>query len=386
MRQALSRLHRFIVEDIAPLRPIAFSEAQQQELAERWAGDYQVCVDYLTDRSIALKGREQLFLLVQGYQRSFVPWLDLAYHYQRDYPEHPLQALYLQLSGDLFALVQYLRVCYAAYFNHGGKAAPIFQEQSKARLSRRWDALLPALEQQGVDSTLVAAAFLPVSVFLRGADSDSVTFSRLDWLDALTQCLEEWVQGNYADASEAFLLQLLPLNFNAADFVACCVRYVRAQGQEALAVKERLEGLYRWRQRLHQLGSRKDMAYSAELPPACGLVAAWLEDEIVLVEKLLEEFPSPARPYTDMIEHNTITTVFSVPQLVAWAKGHVDAGVFPEENIEGLCRKLSRVFRTRHREHISPDSLQSKAYNVNEKAKEIVNEFMIKVFNVVKRY
>ena len=88
MRHALSRLHGLVVEEIEPLRNAAITAAERQALEERCAVDCKLCLLYLVDRSIDLQGREQLHLLVQGYQRSFVHWLDLAYHYQRDYPEH----------------------------------------------------------------------------------------------------------------------------------------------------------------------------------------------------------------------------------------------------------------------------------------------------------
>jgi hypothetical protein len=81
-----------------------------------------------------------------------------------------------------------------------------------------------------------------------------------------------------------------------------------------------------------------------------------------------------------------INTAFSVPQLAIWLRSSIESGLFPEDNVDGLCRKLAKVFRTRHQEQISADSLQGKAYTIKEKDKGIVNDMVIKQFNTVKRY
>ncbi|HEY4148774.1 MAG TPA: hypothetical protein VGM41_07590 [Chitinophagaceae bacterium] len=410
MKNALSRLHQMVdaVEpsntrrastplsltepfdsaqgDKDPTPSSLTSDADVEGLLGSWAADCGLSMKYLLEQSVRMKNNERFSFLIHSYQCSFVAMLDRVGQYQRVPHKAFLQPVYQLLVSSLMDCLRQLEVRYRSYFDVEEKAADISREQLRVGLAPRWEVLVVRFQQRGVEAELVKVMSGFWEHFSDHEQTDWRSFHDLAYVEELVERLEDWVEGHYGDATEALVLELLSLNFNTTDFIAYCMKDILRKAEDAVSPKDKIEKLCRYRHELYYLPVKTQLVYSSKRPVIRMLLDSWLRDEIGLLESRFSLLTTGTSSAKMVWEEDKIDTVFTVAQLAVWLRGAFEVGIFPGENIERLCRKLALLFRTKCQEHISPGSIQTKAYTITEKTKEVVNGYIIKMFNQIKGY
>ena len=125
-----------------------------------------------------------------------------------------------------------------------------------------------------------------------------------------------------------------------------------------------------------------DFIYKPERKPLNEQLLSWLMEEIAYLEKSQELSPGIEIENKEPFNENfKIITSHSVSQVAFLLKLLVDIGAILNKNQKELIRLVASIVKTQQTEHISPESLRTKYYNVDESTVDAVRDTIIKLLN-----
>lgn len=173
---------------------------------------------------------------------------------------------------------------------------------------------------------------------------------------------------------------LFSYNFNDLSFFV----YLTTPIQSALEKEEDpIEKPYILKSCLRQFRKRyqkTNLSYKPLLPSIKDQVVFWLEEEL----QFQSELAQPSIQQTNFKGEKLITSL-SVSQLAYFHKLLFDVGVIPVKNQKEIARFLANNFKTMKTENLSPESINSKYYNIEEATKSVVKDVVIKMLNTINK-
>ena len=175
---------------------------------------------------------------------------------------------------------------------------------------------------------------------------------------------------------------LIYLNFNNFKFLTHLTLNITNDYQSEETATKQIEKISFYLKKLNQAQTKPGFALKTKQTSIKEQMITWLLEEMAFLEKrhqLSLNFQNTGKD--DITKDFKLITELSVPQVAYFIRILVDTGVIQNKNHKELLTFFANYIKTKKTQNISPDSFRSKYYNVEESAKKVVRNLVIKLMN-----
>jgi hypothetical protein len=147
---------------------------------------------------------------------------------------------------------------------------------------------------------------------------------------------------------------------------------------------QKIDVLYRFLKTYNQRQTRSFMKFEIKLPSIKEQIINWIEEEIEYLHKKIRLENNQIQTINIAEDKIKFLTGFSVAQLSYFFGLLIKVGIIKHGNHRDIFRFIADHFKTNTTDKISPESINSKYYNVEENTKKSVREKIIELLNLTK--
>ena len=364
-----------------------------KENLEHWQGiaksQQEIIKKKLVCAAFALNREKRIRCYIQNHQSRLCYLIDsLINHYMQGTQEgiQDVEEYFktVEIVFDVLAnLMLFLSNQFDEYFNFDEKAT-VSVKLEKFYLFRDRVTNLEKLTSNQ-NSELLNLCLQPVNEFLDGKTESQITFRELTYYDILLKEVEAVTRADIPfDNSLKFTL--LCLNYNSFQFF----RYLTKEIETALAQDEshsaKVTRLSWYLKTYNQIIEKPDLVFKPKQASIKTQINNWIIEEIWFLEKSLQVTKYPVAGVSNQIFTDfKIHTELSVAQIGYFIRLFFDTGIFRNQNQREVLKFFSNHTRTRQVETISPESLRTKFYNIEEGTRESIKEIVISMLNEINK-
>ncbi|GAB2769934.1 hypothetical protein GCM10027275_10620 [Rhabdobacter roseus] len=347
----------------------------------------------------------KLRALVRSYHSGLVILLDQVYENRTRGPTHAAfhQSCHA-LSDALAELLAFLDERLGALIGDEGRVPAAYLAEIKAALHTRVKALEGPLRQRTRGGELAGLVLEGLYGFTSHRPNAQVSFREVfyhqELVAELEKCLVEKNQalrspsggsrgggsrggGSRGGWSEHLVERLVYLNFNSRAFLryytAGIAREVQAQASES----EQLDRLLLRFKQFQQLHRKPRVRLDPGLDDVTTVMDRWFTAEIAyLKSKAGGETPPPIPGEATL----RATVGLTVDQTAVAVRALVDTEILQVRSVAQAFRLLVPHLSTQHRKTLSWNSMRRKAYEVEDRDKQVVVAVLEKAIRTIKNY
>ena len=365
MENSLERLDTLIIKRIDPhtMDKEHYSEAQLLYCVVTTVDECDKIRNHLLQGIETIPEVGQMKRL-RHYQASLVHLLDTLKGYKLKQPDAGLNKLYDGVAGSIAELLQYMKKRFSDLFDMEGKVPDLAQELEIQNLRVEWQTLEKLMEKQGISDELKKAATEPIRIFLEGKHSENVTFRWMGYIMELLSQLSEWGNSEHRDPEWELISLLLFLDLNSRKCRAYCINYIVNYTDNIINPKQKLKRLEWLYKRGLLVEIKPNTTFDSKQTSLKDHIVKWIATEMEFVQKEIP--PDSSKPDSITITKNEteemkkILTSLNVPELGAWNKGQMEAGVILNEEHKEVNDIFSTVYETPHSAQPSANSMSKK--------------------------
>jgi hypothetical protein len=362
-----------------------------KENLEQWQGiartQQEIIKKKLVCVAFSLNKEKKIRCYIQNHQSRLCYLTDsLVNHYMQDTKngirEEEEYFKTIEIVFEiLLDLMQFLSSQFGEYFNFNEKAT-VSLKLEKFYLFRERITNLGNLVPDR-NSELLRICLSPVNEFLDGKTDSQITFRELIYFDTLLKEIETIAQSG-KPFEDSLKFTLICLNFNSFQFF----RYLTNEIEIALKQDEshsaKVNRLSWYLKNYNQIIEKPDLFFKTRQASIKTQINNWIIEEIGYLEKSLQL----AKASTVITSCYTspdfkIHTELSVAQIGYFIRLLFDTGVLQNKNHSDVIKFISNNTKTRQVEIISPESLRTKFYNIEEGTRKTVKEIIIRILNQI---
>ena len=364
-----------------------------KENLEQWQGiaiaQQEIIKKKLTCVAFALNREKRIRCYIQNHQSRLCYLIDsLINHYMQGtrksvQDEEEFFKTVEVVFNVLADLMQFLSTQFTEYFNFDEKATVSLKLEKfylfKERITEivRFDACQ--------NSGLLNICLHPINDFLGGRTESQITFRELIYYDTLLSEIETIAQtGRPFD--DTLKISLIYLNYNSYQFL----RYLTSEIETALVQDEghsaKVTRLSWYLKIYNQVTEKPDWYYKPKQPSIKTQINNWIIEEIDYLERTLQLSKASVGSTANQTPPEfKLHTELSVAQYGYFIRLLFESGVLKNQNQRDVLKFFSSNTRTRQVEIISPESLRTKFYNIEEGTREAVKEIVIRMLNEINK-
>jgi hypothetical protein len=205
------------------------------------------------------------------------------------------------------------------------------------------------------------------------------TFANLNYLKRFTTEISNIISNTEEEnLFNAIKTKLIYLNFNSLAYFDFLTNEIKADIEKLNTIHDRIVKLSLCFKELNQTPIKPGLAYNSQQKTIYEFVNQWIVEEMCFLEKTSQVVS--IRP-NGIDTSFKIVTDLSVPQLAYFLKILVDTGILKSNNDSDLIKFIASFTRSKKTDRISPESLRTKYYTVEENTKDELKKVVIKLLN-----
>lgn len=364
-----------------------------KENMEHWQGiaksQQEIIKKKLVCVAFALNKEKRIRCYIQNHQSRLCYLIDSLINQYMQGTQESIQdeAEYfktVEIVFDVLAnLMLFLSNQFGEYFNFDEKATVSVKLEKLYLFKDRVTNLEKLIPNQ--KSELLNLCLQPVNEFLDGRTESHITFRELSYYDILLKEVEAVARAD-TPFDNSLKFTLLCLNYNSFQFF----RYLTKEIETALAQDEshsaKVTRLSWYLKSYNQIVEKPDLYFKSKQASIKTQINNWIIEEIWFLEKSLQVTKSSfAGVSNQTCTDFKIHTELSVAQLGYFIRLLFDTGVFRNQNQREVLKFFSNHTRTRQVDTISPESLRTKFYNIEEGTRDSIKEIVISMLNEINK-
>lgn len=382
MKQLLIKFDH-VIHAILPLQQAADSDQLSIEKAITMAEKFRIL---FLMTAIETSKLSKLKILVQTLESACLYWLRKIHQYQnREQQKDNFQNCLAQLEKRLLDFLAYLLEHFSAYFDHE-QSMPLQMRQQEVEVLLKgledWLAI-PGVHRLG----LSIIQLLQRSFYKICHTENKLTFQRVQYLQKLLKELAQIDATLPADQLNLLVVEcMLSLNFNHPSFIRLVTNHIWKKVEDTEGNTEKIKLLNVYYKRILQLNNLPGRAFYPDAENCCKILSDQVKEEILLLKKQesTDQKNSPIIPGKE--QALSVHTGLSVPQLALLLRLLVEVGILQYSNLSELIRKIAGIFNTDKTAVISAESLRVKYYSPDNASKDILNDYLIRMRNTMRKY
>lgn len=328
-------------------------------------------------------------IYMQHHQTALIRLIDVLnkLSHESEYPsiQSPVgQQLCGFVIAHLMTMFEFMTVTFYNYLDKNCKVPNQYRDSAMPKLNDKVNTLKVTCLKKAEDRRLVEVFMSIVDHFLNQGPSESCSLHQIRYFDNILQILQGafdcTTQGNQ------FKKQLFQIDFNHEVVFDCFIKTMEERMERTKSTSDILELLaleIRW---INQIHLRPGFNLHPGEISLKNRYSDWITGEMSFLEKKQQLTFTPRQGIGEGVSKDfKVKTTFSVPQLAYFVKILVETGIIKNKNQTEIITFFSKSFATPYAENISPGSLRSKFYYVEESACSAVKDILISLLNYVRR-
>jgi hypothetical protein len=399
LKYELEKLETVISEKLEP------SKLRSQSLDEEQFGSWisiaeterdRIKKEFITKVSRLKKGKHVAFYIRQ-HQHQLIRLTDLLSHYlqiEEINTVNPNQGknkinLYKKFYDCLEDLLAYIEHHFTEYFDLQAKVPDSHKIIASRNIQRKLPEIYKNLTIKGVDKELLLIILDPLYQFVQQDKIyEKISFQQLIYLKTMLQELEVLSRSELKGTAinRNIMATLVHLNYNSPKFIGYCTMAIKKHYRKQSTASEQMKRLLWIYKKVRQAQVNIIFCYQPGNENLKDILIEWLNSEIHFLKehKFLSQH-DPGHTNEDERKDFKLQTSLSVSQLAYLIKLLQQTGIIENTNRLELLRFISEVVRTRQTKNISPDSLSSKFYNVEENTRKTLKNIIINLLNAINK-
>jgi len=290
---------------------------------------------------------------------------------------------YNQIREYHIDLLNFLSSQYKNYFDFYADATVTFKQRAARQYEERLEKIL--INAKDAKCELLDIALKPIYEFLTNFIHEDISFKAVMYLDALLKELEK-VMNCTKTFDECLKFSLICVNFNSYRFFAYLTEQIKRETKNINSHTGRVEMLSKFLKMYNQIHEYPDLVLYPKQKPIKEQISLWIIEEIEHLERSLKlkhlSEPTNRNPGTLDIK---LQTNMSVAQFAYLIRIMIEIGIIKNTNQRDVLRLFSGIVKTKHADTISPESLRTRFYNIEENTKSAIKDLVIKMLNFVNK-
>ena len=281
-------------------------------------------------------------------------------------------------------LQRFIELKYFKYLDHSSPITFIELITAQKELQPKINFLKSKLAASEIEPNLVSIALQPILKLEQEIFKDTMTYADFRYCTSyITKATAAINSRTTPLNSDALVEWLLFMNLNVLQFFQLYSNKISSEVEQSNHVSEKLEILFWHLKTVRQMSPADTIKFKRNLPSIRKQLIGWLNEEIEYFRRKisLDTVSIPDR-VTD--SNPKMLCDLSVAQLSYFSALMVKAGIIKNDNQSEVFRFVANNFKTPGTEQISPVSIKTKYYNVEEPTIQVVREKIIKLLSLTK--
>jgi len=276
------------------------------------------------------------------------------------------------------ALLEFVQRHFTRYFDQDTKAPENYIALCGTEVMRKTNDIRTRLKELQVDADVISLVMHPLTKFINDMAANRITYRNILYVRDAAKEITRVLTGNTATMPiDEIHHVLVYLNYNTLKTFQYLTNGITKSIHPLESATEKVERLSWHRKGINQLPVKPGAGYNRQVPSLKEQLTAWIEEEILYLEKsnqLSEHHNTPAK---QLPEEFKIKTELSVAQLAFLVRVLLETKCILNNNTSDLIRFFSRYVQTKRLENISYESFRVRFYNTEESAKRTVRGLLL---------
>ncbi|MET6998682.1 hypothetical protein [Chitinophaga defluvii] len=349
----------------------------------------------LKNKVFSLTKPGKIRLLIRHYHHTLIVLLDHAIANG----QHPafkttlLQPVQEKAIDTLDNLLSFIETRFAAYLGLEERVPATYLSVVQSELSEQLDKVRQKLQPSLGEKYVLDMVWKVLETF---TDPEverpaPITFADVLYHRELLRSLEQLEEGDRISTRYTLLEEtLIGMNFNHRGFISSFTQKTADRVNMQQDLKERITLLALYQKELKQLIAEPDRCYQTGHPGLQTTLDNWFSQELFFLEKKLHLniVPIGADNETADERKNTykLLCTLSEDQLGILLKAADDLKVIISRSLSNVFNQIVPYLSTPYKEELSPNSMRSHTYAMEERDKQVVIETLEKMIEKIKEY
>ena len=347
---------------------------------------------FIKGQVFSINKENEIDLLIKQYHASLIALLDQTIRNQEQITSEIklIQDLNKSLLTNIDELLSFLETRFSKYISLDERVPVTYLEVTKHEFKVKTDRLQKCISHDPVVKLLIKKLthFVTASTY-----PYELTFRVVLYLRELINGLEEidWIRSNREDFSQLEQL-LIYMNFNSKKFMNILTDRLANEVNCYEHTVERMDKLLYFYKAYNQLHRKPDTKLNPKYRDLDTVINNWFSQEIVYLEKKLRLTVIPLQGSTATTSRNGTKTiqkilcVLSTDQMALILRATDDLRIIHAKSLTEVFRTMAPHLSTPYKEDISHEAMRSKAYNPEERVRQIAIETLERIIQRIREY
>lgn len=316
---------------------------------------------------------------IQHHQTAAIHLADRLHRWLKQCADIPgnnkREQLIRRLISQLFRLLDYLECYFGKYFNLDSKIPEEYGMLAARELAGQLERLLAMLAALS-DEILKSCLEDYLKPFAEGAVIPPLSYRQLIYLKTLIREISAVLEKAGDRPPEADIIAALYyLNFNHLAFFSYCQQRFRSEAAAARSAKDYAGMAASALSALRSIQTKPGFCLHSDWPGIREMMETWLRDE--LEAAMISTKPvSPSAQLIASTDEEKMELQLSVSQIACLARLFYEEHVFPEASVIDLLKFISRHYRSKRQQQISPGSLSKEYYGISQVTAAVARDLL----------
>ena len=374
----------------------AISTEQAECLCAKMDSEVTHIKSLLKNKVFSLNKQNKIRLLIRHYHSTLILLLDHAIANGKHpvFLREDLKSVQEKTISGLDELLSFIETRFAFYLGMDERVPVTYlavaKEELALKLAKVQKRLVPSIGEQ----YLLDIATGSIADFVSAGEKEetqTITFRDVQYHRELLKCLEQLEESDRVSTHYTLLEEtLICVDFNHRAFINAFTQKTadRVNMQEHL--KDRISLLALYQKELKQLIPELDKTYLPGHPSLHVTLDNWFGQELFFLEKQLHLDIKPIGDEKEGEDERRnsykLLCTLSEDQLGIILKAADDLKIIISRSLSNIFNQLVPYLSTPYKEDLSPDSMRSHTYSIEERDKQIVIETLLKMIEKIKEY
>jgi len=275
--------------------------------------------------------------------------------------------------SELLRLLDYFERYFPSYFNTDQKVPQAYGIIVLGELADRAAQLCSAFKL-GIKSQALLSCLLDyLSPFFDDRRPPGISYREAAYLKIFVRELEAALSRSEGEVDAKVSETLFLINFNHLGFFLYCQQQVKNELEFPDTKSGYIAILSTWLSLIRSFEARPGLAYHPEWPPVKQMMETWLKGEL---ETAMAGATYLNPPLSAAGDEEKMELQLSVSQIACLARLFYEENVYPDASVTDLLLFISRHYRSKRQEHISPKSLSKEYYGVSQVTAAVIRDLL----------
>ncbi len=368
------------------------TQEQTEHIESRLREEILRLQSLIKSQVFSINKENEIDLLIKQYHTSLIALLDQTIkNLQLTAPkEKTIQNLNEEILTNLDGLFSFLETRFSKYISLDERVPATYFDVAKRELKIKVDNLRRCVSNSPVAKLLMHKLTHFITAPLHPYE---LTFRVVLYLRELINGLEEidWIRNDREDFSQLEQL-LIYMNFNSKKFMNILTDRLANEVNRYEQPVERMDKLLYFYKAYNQLHRKPDTKLNPKYRDLDTVINNWFSQEIVYLEKKLRLTVIPLQGNTATTSRNGTTPiqkilcVLSTDQMALILRATDDLRIINAKSLTEVFRTIAPYLSTPYKEDISHEAMRSKAYNPEERDRQIAIETLERIIQRIREY